>query len=90
MRAGLLAAGAGQVEFKTGPDNMVTQADRDAERLIVEAIRRRHPGHGLIGEEGSRAAGDEFRWIIDPIDGTTNLSSSSTFRLTGLHPLRTV
>jgi myo-inositol-1(or 4)-monophosphatase len=42
------------------------------EQVIVTGIRQRYPGHGLIGEEGSRLAGDEFRWIIDPIDGTIN------------------
>ncbi len=66
------SSGAKQVAFKTGPDDLVTQADRDAEQVIAEAIRRRYPDHGLIGEEGSRVAGDEFHWIADPIDGTTN------------------
>lgn len=61
-----------QVTIKTGLDDLVTQADRDAEQVIADAIRRRYPDHGLIGEEGSRVAGDEFRWIADPIDGTTN------------------
>lgn len=61
-----------QVTFKKGSDDLVTQADRDGEQVIAEAIRRRYPDHGLIGEEGSRVAGDEFRWIADPIDGTTN------------------
>ncbi len=63
---------AKQVRFKKGSDDLVTQADRDGERVIAEAIRRRYPDHGLIGEEGSRVEGDEFRWIADPIDGTTN------------------
>jgi myo-inositol-1(or 4)-monophosphatase len=63
---------AKHVEFKTGPSNPVTQADRDAEQLIVSAIRARYPAHGFLGEEGSRRAGDEFQWIVDPIDGTIN------------------
>jgi myo-inositol-1(or 4)-monophosphatase len=61
-----------QVEFKTGPDNLVTRADREAEALIAASIRQRYPGHGLLGEEGHRQAGEEFQWIIDPIDGTIN------------------
>ncbi len=65
---------AKQVEFKAGPSNLVTQADRDAEQVIVTGIRRRYPDHGFIGEEGSQRHGDEFRWIIDPIDGTTNFA----------------
>lgn len=63
-----------QVAFKTGPSDLVTQADRDAEQVVVTGVRRRYPTHGLIGEEGSRLAGDEFRWIVDPIDGTANFA----------------
>ena len=43
-----------------------------AERDIIETIRRTHPDHGFLGEEGGRSGGDEFVWIIDPLDGTTN------------------
>ena len=53
----------------------VTQADREAERAIVEILTRHDPAHGILGEEfGGRsgAAATDSRWIIDPIDGTRN------------------
>jgi histidinol-phosphatase len=50
----------------------VTQADRDAERAIIDILGRAFPGDGFLGEEfGARGAGAR-RWIIDPIDGTRN------------------
>jgi len=49
----------------------VTQADRAAEKLIREAIRRRYPDHGIRGEEAGVEAGQSsYIWVIDPIDGT--------------------
>ena len=53
-------------------NDFVTEIDQLAERDIVETIRRTHPDHGFLGEEGGRSGGDEFVWIIDPLDGTTN------------------
>src|SRR5215467_11718533 len=62
------------VEYK-GDADLVTQADRASEKLIVERIRRQWPEHDLIGEEGSRReTGSDFRWYIDPLDGTTNFA----------------
>src|SRR5262252_9473663 len=62
------------VEYK-GDVDLVTQADRASEKLIVERIRKQWPDHDLIGEEGSRRdAGSDFRWYIDPLDGTTNFA----------------
>ena len=62
------------VEYK-GEVDLVTQADRDSEHLIVSRIRSRWPQHDLIGEEGSRReSGSEYRWYIDPLDGTTNFA----------------
>ncbi len=49
----------------------VTVADRGAERLVREALERRHPGDGILGEEEPEKPGDTGRrWIVDPIDGT--------------------
>jgi myo-inositol-1(or 4)-monophosphatase len=62
------------VEYK-GEINLVTEADRLAETLIVERIRRSFPGHDILTEESpspATANGSGFRWIIDPLDGTTN------------------
>jgi len=53
-------------------NDFVTEVDQLAERDIIETIRRTHPDHGFLGEESGRSGGDEFVWIIDPLDGTTN------------------
>jgi myo-inositol-1(or 4)-monophosphatase len=53
-------------------NDFVTEIDQLAERDIIETIRRTHPDHGFLGEETGRSGGDEFVWIIDPLDGTTN------------------
>jgi myo-inositol-1(or 4)-monophosphatase len=53
-------------------NDFVTEIDQLAERDIIETIRRTHPDHGFLGEESGRSGGDEFIWIIDPLDGTTN------------------
>lgn len=54
----------------------VTQVDRAAEKVIVQAILKAYPDHGILGEEGGSIAGQgegsEYQWIIDPLDGTTN------------------
>jgi histidinol-phosphatase len=58
------------VEMKPD-DTPVTCADRESERLIRDRIRRTFPHHTILGEEGGTDEGDpEYRWIIDPIDGT--------------------
>ena len=53
-------------------NDFVTEIDQMAERDIIETIRRTHPDHGFLGEESGRSGGDDFVWIIDPLDGTTN------------------
>ena len=60
------------VQYK-GEINLVTEADRLSEALIVERINREFPGHDILTEESPETAnGSSFRWIIDPLDGTTN------------------
>ena len=60
------------VEFK-GVHNMVSYVDKESERMIVEALREILPGSGFITEEGTASCrGERFRWVIDPLDGTTN------------------
>ena len=52
---------------------MVSDADRAAEDAIVELIRRERPDDGLLGEEGASVGGSSGRrWVVDPLDGTTN------------------
>jgi len=61
-------------EYKTDVD-LVTVADRTSEKLIVERMHAHFPDHGIYGEEGTRDQLDrEYRWYVDPLDGTTNFA----------------
>ena len=64
-----------QVELK-GRGNLVTVADKESEALILDAIRARYPDHSVLAEESgpmaSRGDSPTHRWIVDPLDGTTN------------------
>jgi len=63
-----------KVEYK-GEVDLVTVADRQSEALILERIRARWPNHDVIGEEGARVeSGSDYRWYVDPLDGTTNFA----------------
>jgi len=63
----------GGFEVTIKPDaTPVTQADREAERAIVEILSRAFPDCGVLGEEFGGSGPSERRWIIDPIDGTKN------------------
>jgi len=66
---------------ETKPDRSpVTEADKDNERLIREAIEREFPADGILGEEGaSKAGASSRRWIIDPIDGTRDFVRGNRF-----------
>jgi myo-inositol-1(or 4)-monophosphatase len=62
------------IEYK-GDVDLVTAADRASEKLITERLRARWPEHDLVGEEGSRSdTGADYRWYVDPLDGTTNFA----------------
>jgi len=63
-----------QVSFKRNPTDLVTRADRMSEEIIVGLLRERFPDHGILAEEGTLHEGKEYRWIIDPVDGTTNFT----------------
>lgn len=72
LRERFLDRGSLRVETK-GPHDFVTQADLDAEACIVERIRERFPEDGVVAEEGSSIEGSSgTRWIVDPLDATTN------------------
>jgi len=61
-------------EYK-GDVDLVTEADRASEALITRRIRERWPEHNIMGEEGTRTEqGSEYRWYVDPLDGTTNFA----------------
>jgi len=65
-------AGPRTVAYKGGID-LVTDADQASEQVILAFLRERHPDHGVLAEEsGAGGVGAAFRWIIDPLDGTTN------------------
>jgi myo-inositol-1(or 4)-monophosphatase len=75
--AELLLDGMGQaratVETKSTATDMVSEMDRASERLIVSTLLAARPDDGLVGEEGSDSPGTSgLRWVIDPLDGTTN------------------
>lgn len=60
------------IEIK-GKANFVSYVDKQAEMMIVNELRTLLPGSGFIAEEGTaKSAGEKFKWIIDPLDGTTN------------------
>jgi len=62
------------MEYK-GDVDLVTEADRASENLIRTRLNELLPGHGIYGEEGTRENLDrEFRWYVDPLDGTTNFA----------------
>lgn len=66
------------VENKSAPGGFdpVTAADRAAEEVMRELIRRTHPAHGIVGEEGGAERDDaEWVWVLDPIDGTKSFMS---------------
>jgi myo-inositol-1(or 4)-monophosphatase len=57
---------------RKGPADFVSNADRAAEAAIVEVLAHARPDWGLFLEEGGEKAGNNSRWIVDPLDGTTN------------------
>ena len=65
---------ARNVEQKEGQSrNLVSEVDKGAEAIILRTIRSKYPDHGMLTEEsGTHASRSEYRWIIDPLDGTTN------------------
>lgn len=66
---------SGVQAWTKGPADIVTAADLEVQNLIVGRIRRRFPGHGILAEEGLDAtAKTEWRWIVDPLDGTKNFA----------------
>ena len=67
-----------RVPFETkGEFDLVTEADRASERLVVERLRSHFPTHSIVGEEGARFEGPtDYRWYVDPLDGTTNFAHS--------------
>ncbi len=64
------------VESK-GEHDIVTEADRASEKLVVSRLRSAFPSHDIVAEEGGgHTNGSEYRWYVDPLDGTTNFAHS--------------
>ncbi len=60
--------------------DVVTQADLDSEKILVNAIKKEYPNHGIISEESQDYNIDsEYVWVIDPLDGTRNFSTNTPF-----------
>jgi len=53
-------------------NDFVSEVDRLAEREIIQLIQQSYPDHGILAEESGEIAGNDYTWIIDPLDGTTN------------------
>lgn len=66
-----------QIEYKN-PINLVTDADRAAEQCVIDHLKTRFPDHRFLAEERGRdgEGSSPYRWIIDPLDGTTNFAHS--------------
>ncbi|MEJ7625501.1 MAG: inositol monophosphatase family protein [Ferruginibacter sp.] len=65
-----------KISNKEGINNLVTEADHAAEKAIIEVIQKDYPDHFILSEEtGEIKTGSEYKWIIDPIDGTVNFSN---------------
>jgi len=60
-----------------GESDLVTEADRTSERLIIERLTQHYPSHAIMAEEGGgHESTSGFRWYVDPLDGTTNFAHS--------------
>ena len=65
-----------RISNKEGINNLVTEADHASEKVIIDTIRNDFPDHGILSEEiGELATPSEYKWIIDPIDGTVNYAN---------------
>ncbi|HJU09788.1 MAG TPA: inositol monophosphatase family protein [Candidatus Binataceae bacterium] len=66
------------ISRKSNAIDLVTEADHESEAAVIDVLHRAFPDHTILAEEGSgnSAAVSEHRWIIDPLDGTTNFAHS--------------
>ncbi len=55
-----------------GHNEFVSEVDRAAEQIIIKTLRDAYPSHAILAEESGKSDGNEFQWVIDPLDGTTN------------------
>ena len=62
-----------------GRANLVTAADKESEALVIRRIHERYPNHAILAEESGASGSGEGKWIIDPLDGTTNFAHQYPF-----------
>ncbi|MEW8085585.1 MAG: inositol-1-monophosphatase [Candidatus Thiodiazotropha endolucinida] len=55
-----------------GSNDFVSEVDRNAEAVIINLLREKYPHHAILAEESGKQGADDYIWIIDPLDGTTN------------------
>ncbi len=68
--------GTFKISHKEGVNNLVTEADHAAEKAIIDVIKNEYPDHFILSEEsGESGSANEYKWIIDPIDGTVNFAN---------------
>lgn len=68
------------IQTKINEADIVTVADAEAEQAVISGIRTLYPSHSILSEESGETDGaSPFRWVIDPLDGTTNFSSGLPF-----------
>ena len=64
-----------RIEQKNGFNNLVSYVDKESEKKLVKALSTILPGSGFLGEEGTNVkSSNDYQWIIDPLDGTTNFT----------------
>jgi len=64
-----------EVEWKSTENDLVTNVDKNSEEKIIKFIKEKYPSHSIIGEEGANIMKEgDYRWIIDPLDGTNNFA----------------
>lgn len=69
-----------ETKFKGSAINIVTDIDRKAEKLVINSLQRRFPEHGFLSEEIGEVRGEsDLKWILDPLDGTTNYAHRFPF-----------
>ncbi len=61
------------IEYKS-PVSLVTETDKKAERVIIDIIKKNFPDHSILAEESAPSGNSKCKWIIDPVDGTTNFA----------------
>ncbi len=65
-----------KISNKEGINNLVTEVDHASEKAIIDVIKKNYPGHNILTEESGEIYQDsEYKWIIDPIDGTVNFAN---------------